>query len=108
MNENIKYYLYLIDQRSDAWNTWRTLHFAWRHSLPSTAALNPRCVYYPQMNEWMKCREWEDNKRVLFTLFANMLAVSSDVSIQGRHWQPCHQSIYGLTVTHQAYDMKGS
>ena len=32
---------------------------------------------------------WEDNKRVLFTiLLINMSTVSSDVSIQRRHWQP--------------------
>ena len=41
---------------------------------------------YVSMNKWMKSRGWEDDRPL--TIHFYMWTVSSDVSIQRRHWQP--------------------
>ena len=55
------------------------------------------------MNEWMKSLGGEDNRRALLQYIFNMWTVSSDVSIQGRHWQPLLVHLWGY-CTHQIHD----
>ena len=59
------------------------------------------------MNEWMKSRGWEDNRHALFTIHFNMWRVSSDVSIQRRHWQllSVHLWAYRTHPTHDVNDV---
>ena len=50
---------------------------------------------------WMR-----DNRRALFTIYINMLTVSSDVNIQRRHWQPLLWG-YCAHPTHDVNDVWG-
>ena len=51
-----------------------------------------------------RSRGWEDNRRALFTISINMLTVSSDVSIQWRHWQPLSVHLEAV-CTHPTHDV---
>ena len=47
---------------------------------------------------------WQDNRRALFTIHINMWTVSSDDSIQRRHWQPLSIHLWAY-CTHPTYDV---
>ena len=47
---------------------------------------------------------WEDNRRALFTIHINMWTVSSDDSIQRRHWQPLSVHLWAYS-THPTRDV---
>ena len=65
---------------------------------------------HPQKKGGRKERRKEsrmrDNRRALFTIYINMLTVSSDVSIQRRHWQPLLWG-YCAHPTHDVNDVWG-
>ena len=47
---------------------------------------------------------WQDNRRALFTIHINMWTVSSDDSIQKRHWQPLQVHLWAY-CTHPTRDV---
>ena len=49
---------------------------------------------------WMR-----DNRSALFTIYINMLTVSSDVSIQRRHWQPLSVHFLWGYCAHPTHDV---
>ena len=64
----------------------------------------PDVAFLTYMNEWMKSRGWEDNRRALLQYIFNMWTVSSEVSIQSRHWQPLSVHLWAY-CTQPAHDV---
>ena len=64
----------------------------------------PDVAFLTYMNEWMKSRGWEDNRRALLQYIFNMWTVSLEVSIQSRHWQPLSVHLWAY-CTHPAHDV---
>ena len=57
------------------------------------------------MNEWMNEESWMRGQQTCpLTIHFNMWTVSSDVSIQRRHWQPLSVHLWAY-CTHQTHDV---
>ena len=52
----------------------------------------------------MKSRGWEDNKRALLQFIFSMWTLSSEVSLQRRHWQPLLIYLWAY-CTHSTHDV---